>query len=281
MELDKNRIAIRERDYFDVLDLALRVIRVHAWPLVAAFAVGVVPMTCLNYWLLADYVELVLEIGFPATYMWYMLLLVVWQIPLATAPVTLYLGQALFSDRPRFRDLMRGWWSLLPQIVWYQVVFRSFVAAALLSPALVLVSLPACIFLFSWRPYLGEVILLERNPMFARRSGRMTTRRRSRAFHGGRAGDLFVRWLGSMVIGTALFTSLWVSTWLLRSMLVSEGDWDTAMYTVCFPLAMWLVVGYFTVVRFLSYLDLRIRLEGWEVELMMRAEQPRLTRQWT
>ncbi len=43
----------------------------------------------------------------------------------------------------------------------------------------------------------------------------------------------------------------------------------------------WLVVGYLTVVRFLAYLDLRIRREGWEVELMMRNEAARLTRQLT
>ena len=43
-------------------------------------------------------------------------------------------------------------------------------------------------------------------------------------------------------------------------------------------LAIWIVVGYFSVVRFLSYLDLRIRREGWEVELRMRAEGARLTR---
>ena len=42
------------------------------------------------------------------------------------------------------------------------------------------------------------------------------------------------------------------------------------------PIAVWLVVGFFTVVRFLSYLDLRIRREGWEVELSPRAEAARL-----
>jgi hypothetical protein len=44
-------------------------------------------------------------------------------------------------------------------------------------------------------------------------------------------------------------------------------------------MALWSVLGYFTVVRYLSYLDLRIRTEGWEVELLMRAEGERLTRQ--
>ena len=46
-----------------------------------------------------------------------------------------------------------------------------------------------------------------------------------------------------------------------------------------YPLALWLVLGFFAVVRFLGYLDLRIRREGWEVELMMRAEGARLERQ--
>ena len=57
--------------------------------------------------------------------------------------------------------------------------------------------------------------------------------------------------------------------------------WEVSIYTFHYPLALWLVVGYLTVVRFLAYLDLRIRREGWEVELMMRTEAARLTRQLT
>ena len=45
-------------------------------------------------------------------------------------------------------------------------------------------------------------------------------------------------------------------------------------------MSLWIVVGFFTVTRFLSYLDLRIRREGWEVELLMRAERDRLIRSW-
>jgi hypothetical protein len=43
-----------------------------------------------------------------------------------------------------------------------------------------------------------------------------------------------------------------------------------------YPLLLWLVAAYFSVVRFLAYLDLRIKHEGWEVELLMRAEGLRL-----
>jgi hypothetical protein len=55
-------------------------------------------------------------------------------------------------------------------------------------------------------------------------------------------------------------------------------DWRPGplMISYFFPISMWIVAGYLTVVRFLSYLDLRIRHEGWEVELRMRAESTRL-----
>ena len=36
-------------------------------------------------------------------------------------------------------------------------------------------------------------------------------------------------------------------------------------------MAMWVVVVFSTVFRFLNYLDIRIRREGWEVELKVQA----------
>ncbi len=43
------------------------------------------------------------------------------------------------------------------------------------------------------------------------------------------------------------------------------------------PAAMWIVAGYYAVVRFLSYLDLRIRREGWEP--VRRQRQPEARRE--
>ena len=39
--------------------------------------------------------------------------------------------------------------------------------------------------------------------------------------------------------------------------------------------SLWLVAGVSVIVRLLNYLDTRIRLEGWEVELVVRAESLR------
>jgi len=41
---------------------------------------------------------------------------------------------------------------------------------------------------------------------------------------------------------------------------------------VFFPLSLWCVAGISVIIRILNYLDTRIRLEGWEVELSVRAE---------
>jgi len=271
VQLDQHRIAIRQRNHLDVMDLALRVIREYAWPLGLAFAAGVVPAMCLNAWLLSDYAPVGFTEAEFLSYMWLMLLLVVWEMPLVTAPVTLYLGQALFTERPKPGEIARELGGSLPQMLWYQVILRAF-----LVPLVVTWFFPFA----SW-PYLSEVILLERNPMWASDPGQMTTARRRQALHGGYFAELFARWLASAAIGMMLFLSCWLSIWLAGGMLLNDWEWTGATFTVCFPLALWTVVGYFAVVRFLGYLDLRIRREGWEVELMLRAERGRLMRQLT
>ena len=75
------------------------------------------------------------------------------------------------------------------------------------------------------------------------------------------------------------FCSVWCSLILLANLLLDQWEGDPLVYTLYYPLALWTVLGFFAVVRFLGYLDLRIRREGWEVELMMRAEGARLERQ--
>jgi hypothetical protein len=271
MQLDRNRIVIRERGWLDLLDLALRVIRVYAWPLIVTLAIGVVPLMLLNAWLLAGLAEPHFDESFPADYLWYMLLLVVAETPLATSLATLYLGEAVFLERPGVRNLARGFFRALPQLILFQVLLR-----AAFIPLVVTWFVP-----FAVWPYLNEVILLERNPLRRRRRGRMTTFRRSMALHGGSIGDLFARWLASVAFGAMLFFALWLTMQCLAALLLGERNGEGLTYTLYYPLALWIVAGYFTVVRFLGYLDLRIRNEGWEVELMMRAEGARLSRQLT
>ena len=55
------------------------------------------------------------------------------------------------------------------------------------------------------------------------------------------------------------------------------GNLDSIWYDrVLIPMVLWLVGLFVVVFRFLSYLDSRIRLEGWELELRLRAEGQRV-----
>jgi hypothetical protein len=271
MQLDHNQIVIRERGWLDVLDLALRLARVYAWPLLLTLAVGIAPAMLLNAWLLAGIAEPSFGETVPFLYLWWMLLLVLFEMPLATALATLYLGEAVFQEQPSTRNLIAGFFRGLPQLFWFQVLLR--------APLILLVV--TWFVPFAVWPYMNEVILLERNPLRPQRRGQMTTFRRSSALHGGSIGDLFARWLGSVAFGGLLFASFWFTMQFLAGLLVAEWKWQGLTYTLYFPLALWMVAGYFTVARFLGYLDLRIRNEGWEVELMMRAEAARMSRQLT
>ncbi|HUY91665.1 MAG TPA: hypothetical protein VMV10_23185 [Pirellulales bacterium] len=272
MQLDKTRIAIRERSFPDILDLSLHVIRRHAAPLAVAFVAGAVPFAALNQWLLADFLQdFDIDNAPSGWYFYWLLVLIVWEAPLAAAPITLYLGQALFSEQPSAARLGKELWASLPQLIFFQVVIRALLSVFFLFWPVIY---------WGW-PYLNEIILLERNPWRKRGLYGTSTATRSNNMHNRNRGELFSRWMGSLLIGAAIIAAIWAASWYLRLQLAYKLNFDQPMYTIYLPAALWLSLGYFAVVRFLSYLDLRIRTEGWEVELIMRAEGARLTRQLT
>ncbi len=285
MQYDKTRIAIRERDFLDLLDLALHVVRAHPLSLAAAGLIGAAPFALLNYWLLSGltFVE-------EQDYAWYafrMVLLVLFEAPLAAVPVTLLLAQAMFFDRFSAAPMMRQAIGSLPQLIVFQVLIRGLLMPqALLWPSFnrdLMVVMAAYLLVwfvpYTYWPYLNEVILLERNPLRTHKHSRSTWKR-SRDIHQGYYGDLFARLLASAAVAAALATALWLALWHVRGYFADTTDFARTMYTISLPIALWLVAAFFHVVRFLSYLDLRIRREGWEVELILRAEAERLTRQY-
>ncbi len=138
----------------------------------------------------------------------------------------------------------------------------------------------AIFFLRSLRPYLNEIILLERNPYRATDGSPITISRRSSKLHGPNSGDLFGRWLGSAPVAVLLTLALVATCWFLIGTFSNDWDWGPVFVHVVVPLSMWVIATYMTVVRFLSYLDLRIRREGWEVELKIRAEAARILNQF-
>ena len=270
MQFDRNRIVIRERGWLDVLDLALRVSRVYAGPLLLALAVGIVPAMLLNAWLLSGMAETEFD---ERPRLVFVVHVVFGDLrnPAGDRVATLYLGEAVFEERPRARSLTVGFFACAAAVVRLSGLAAG--GADSVGGHLVRAVRRLAV------PQRGDP--LGAQPAAAGRRGQMTTFRRSTALHGGSIGDLFARWLGSVGLGGLLFAAFWLTMQSLAGLLLSEWKWQGLTYTLYFPLALWMVVGYFTVARFLGYLDLRIRNEGWEVELMMRAEADRMSRQLT
>lgn len=268
MNFEATNIVIRERGFGEIMDLALKVARAHAGPLLAALLVGAAPWAVVNALVFNAMVSENPLFDDSASYVVYMVIAVVVEAPLATAPLTLYLGQATFADHVHPRRIARDFVRSLPQLALLQGVVR-----VLAAPMVVTLAVP-----FIFWPYLSELILLERNPLLRGKAKRLTTLRRSRALHRGAGGDLFGRWLASAAAGAALVAALAAGVHTMAAQLFSEELSKSAMLCYVFPAALWLVVGVLTVVRFLAYLDLRIRNEGWEVELKMRSEAARLAK---
>ncbi len=266
MRIDQARIAIHERTWADNLDLALQVIRQNAKGVLAAALVGALPFVLINYaiinyWYVRQLAE---DTDLFAALLAVMLVMI--EVPLGTSLVTLYLGQALFVEHPDVRRIARDFASSLPQLFVFQVIVR----VPLIVPVLTWI-IPYGI----W-PYLNEVILLERNPITTRQ-GQVSTMTRNSMLHRG-GGDYLARALGSAAISACLIIALWISQSVVLSMLlgIQEG-WTVQV--VALQCVLWTVAVYFTVARFLSYLDQRIRGEGWEVELFLRGRRQRLERQ--
>jgi hypothetical protein len=301
VQLDQTRISVRERTMGEILDLSLQFFRRHFGPILLMYALGAVPLALLNYlfigWMMdLEYITtlFLVEEGWEIVrYVWILSLLTIIEAPLASGFATAYLGRLVFEDQPRWRQLVVDVVKMAPRVTWCQIVIRGVGLAWLLTltlerygefqagiegfllPLLVLFS---CV-VRSFRPFNMEIILLERNPLMSRDPNMMTIGRRSAQLHNPSGGELFSRSIVSGMVGFAM-TLAGFST-LLFVMGVFLNSWAPGPRMLSFglPLAMWFVGAYLTVVRFLSYLDLRIRQEGWEVELRMRAEAARMVPQ--
>jgi hypothetical protein len=303
MQLDRTRIAIRERGFLETIDLTLLVIREFAGPLIVCALLAIVPLAIINE-LLVGWMVSIDDEGTVAwfRYLWAMTVLVFLESQLAAVFIVAYLGPAVFMEQRTIRQIAGDVLRQAFPILLCQGILRGVLAAWILFLLteryeangwiegfwIVVVCLFA-IAMRTFRPYINEIILLEKNPLLAGKSGAITVGKRSSHLHGAYSGDLFVRSFATAAIALclvalAIYTAVLaegflISNWPLRFS-VEEGFYGVNLNWFLlhglYPGCLWLVVAFFAVVRFLSYLDLRIRHEGWEVELLMRAEAVRL-----
>ena len=284
--MDNTRIVVRERGILEILDLALHLSRMYAAPLAATLALGVLPLMALNHFLIGWMADVAWEEEFPFRFLWNMMCLVIIEAPLASVFATTYMGLSVFHDKPSIWRVVKDVFRLTPRLAFCQLLVRGIGPACLLYLAVSresdfnvfveVLAVPALaiytVMMRAFRPFINEIVLLEKNPLRGRGETAMTVGRRSALLHGPSGGELFARWILSACIAVLLFGSLYATFHLASSMFLGDPTQGWIMVEIVVPFTMWLVAGYFTVVRFLSYLDLRIRQEGWEVELRLKSE---------
>lgn len=315
MQLDQTRIAIRERTLLETLDLALLVLREFFAPIAMLALLAIIPLALINYALIGwmapgEFDESTLGLRF----MWNMALLVYLEAPLASVFVIAYLGPAVFLEQRTWRQVVADVFRVRPSdagandgrplayLILCQGLIRGVLVAWLLYLCLdrssyegfngliegflmfVLVCCASSVRAF--RPYINELIVLERNPLWSSDPNAITLGKRSAHLHGPYSGDLVIRYVGMAATGAMLLALALVTVVALQGILVSDWpfhfsstgpdnfSWNLDWFKlqVIYPMCLWLVVVVLAVARFLSYLDLRIRHEGWEIELLMRAE---------
>jgi hypothetical protein len=244
---DRTLVQIRERSLLDLLDLSLVVLRKRPLALGIAALAGCAPWAALNAWLAR----------FPDYSDFFTLYLLAWEAPWATAPLTIVLGGLMFQERPSALRVIR---ILLARLV-PMLFFQGFLRAMLL---VILILSPLIPGRFG---FLNEVILLERGRWreISKRTGDLC---------GERGVELFARALVQLVFGVLFVLAFWWCTSLLSELLFSGFSWEEhelpGLHDWQTQVGIWLAISFFAVARFLTYLDQRIRLEGWEVELRLR-----------
>ncbi len=248
MIYDRILIQIRERSFLDLLDLTLLVVRERPLPLFLAGLVGIAPFAVLDIWIIARP-----EVPFPV---WFWLLLI--EAPWATAPLTLVLGDLMFGSPISWRRYVKTLVVSLPTMVLTQFFMRGLLVLTIFGYAIV-----------TYRfAFLNEVILLERLRWFESLG-------RTKKLVRGIEGELFGRWLAQVIFGTIFVLCFWMGTRVIGSAVAGgELTWrepgaaDMGKYLI--HSGAWIAIAFFAVYRFLAYIDRRIRLEGWELELRLK-----------
>lgn len=242
-------IQIRERSFLDLLDLALVVVRHCPFRLGLAAALGLAPFAALNAWIMAD----------PDSSPGALLILLILEAPWATAPVTIVLGSLMFGENVSLSRVLRTILHRLPAMVIYQVVIRSLVLCTVILYPII----P------SRFTFMNEVILLERGKTTA-------VMKRCSTLCDERGGEFFSQWLAQLFFGVLFVICFFRGmAALMSSLTTSELTWEAPSWGdfshLIIQFALWLVIMFFSVARFLVYIDQRIRLEGWEVKLRLQA----------
>jgi hypothetical protein len=256
MRADQLQVAVRPRTTLECLDLAFLFCGRRPLAVATAIAIGAAPFIVLNRLLFGGLVAD--DMLLPALYV--LGIEAAW----ASVPLTLYLGQAVFANRFSWRMAAGSLLGSLPALLLFQGFLRSICIVILFLSPVVIVGMY----------YLNQVILLEQpklSRIWSRRGG--MNQRLSGHILATVCMDAVLMAIGVPVVTGMLgaLSSVWQGRpirWLPTS---ADGALIPALFSWHGQIAFWSVCGLLTVFRFFTYLDARIRREGWDVELKLRS----------
>ena len=298
MKFDETRVTIRERSWLEILDLALRLYAEYWRLLSVTFVLAALPLAVANDLLVVRLMDFQWEedpYAENVKFIFITSVLVFIQAPMASVFTTMLLGRIMFLQSPDLGSLVKQVFNLSPRWLISQGLLRGSLLSLLFFIGMsankgdtrmtiftLLTMLAVYLALLrSVRPFLIEVILLERPRYWSGRSDSLSLYQRMQKLHLVDMGDLIVRFIASgifaMVLSVVIFQILWFVSWVVEG----QTAWGPFLTRFCVPTAMWMTAAFFSVVRFLGYLDRRTRNEGWSVSLQLRAESQRLAQQWS
>lgn len=248
MAYDRTLIQIRERSFLDLMDLALLVIRRRPITLVLAAAAGIIPFAVLNYWVIHT-------LGDDPTD-WPVILF--FEAPWATAPLTIVLGGLMFDQPPHTLAVIGRIVRAFPSFILVHVLLRGLMGVTFFLLPLIPGKL--------W--FASEVILLEKTGGFQalRRCSQLST---------DRFGPFFRTALAQLTFGLIFIVCFWIGTGAISSTVFKRSlAWEEPGFTTWslfrFHFGVWIAIAFCSVARFLIYIDQRIRTEGWELKLRLQ-----------
>jgi hypothetical protein len=302
MQLDRTLVTIRARNNFDLLDLTSVLCREYFSRFALLTIVSWLP------WILID-VAILYPIAFAdprnfesiwiAETFWYHVrfiylasALIFLQAPLAMLPLTFSLGQQMFGQTPSAKDI----WQSERRLVFLKLMQLGFRRCSVpgmiligistysidVQPLIEFLVLPIFLlvaaFLRATRPFAPEVISLEQGMSTVDSKGSETRKKysgRMKSLHQLMSSEFVGRFMSMSVILIAL-TIIFTTTeiWIFQMMQFFQS-WNWVVTAIFVPFNLVVLSTFTTVYRFLSYIDSRILLEGWEIQLRFFTEANR------
>ncbi len=251
------RVAFRNRRFVDVMDLALRFVAVHAKLYAKVSLIALTP--CVALTLLAEW-------AWGWTVAWVIAFVLAF---VAQVPFTVLASRLVFQEKVAARSVVRAAAREIPRIFVMRVGWAIAIAtgaALLFAPGIWL----AALFLF-----VDEVVILERSAIGSAfgRSNRIAT---------GGMGDAFVGVLMVVLVPALAMLLADVGGRAFLGELLQFRP-PTPMWTaggsVLAVLGWFGILPYLTTARFFTYLNMRTRAEGWDIQTRFAAIAARAQQQ--